>query len=60
MSYLIGIVVLVAALVASATWVLIALARLAELLPQPGVSGEEEDATAGSVPAKGSRRQLLQ
>jgi hypothetical protein len=55
MSYLIAIVVLAAVLGASATVVLIALARLAEVLPQPGVSGEEEEAAA-----KGSRRQLLQ
>ena len=60
MSYLIGIVVLAVLLGTSATVVLIALARLAEVLPQPGGTGEEEEAAAGAVRAKASGRQPVQ
>jgi hypothetical protein len=48
MSYLIGILVLAALMGASAAAVLIALARLVELLPAAPVSGEDEEGPAGS------------
>jgi hypothetical protein len=59
MHYLIGILVLAMLLGVSAAVVLIALARLVEILPPPGARGEEEEATAGKLPARPPGRRLL-
>jgi hypothetical protein len=60
MSYLIGILVLAVVLGASAAMVLIALARLVEVLPPPSTHAEdEEDTSTARLPAERTGGPLL-